>query len=212
MVQHRRSSLSDVVGAAAFFALGVLTHAWITSSGASAPPPPPGRGVYEERGPPTKQELGNAGWTLLHTIAANFPEQPSSQQRARADAFFHALGHLFPCSDCASHFRKHTKLHPVMSESRAALSVWLCEAHNEVNVRNGKEAYYCDIGVLDARWKDCGCGGNASSPETPTSSAAVMPATPTTLDSNPDHSHDALPRHSARRARYHRRLHNPERL
>ena len=49
-----------------------------------------------------------------------------------------------------------------MSGSREGLSLWLCEAHNEVNLRNGKEAFFCDMGVLDARWKDCGCDHKAN--------------------------------------------------
>ena len=65
--------------------------------------------VLEERGPPTKQELGQAGWTLLHTMAANYPDQPTAAQRARIEAFLHALGHLYPCPDCAAHFRLHMK-------------------------------------------------------------------------------------------------------
>ena len=41
--------------------------------------------------------------------------------------------------------------------------MWLCRAHNEVNKRNGKEEFYCDMGVLDARWKDCGCDKSSAS-------------------------------------------------
>ena len=29
-----------------------------------------------QRGPPSKEELGQAGWTLLHTLVANFPDAP----------------------------------------------------------------------------------------------------------------------------------------
>ena len=47
----------------------------------------------------------------------------------------------------------------------AALFFW--EAHNDVNLRNNKETYYCDLGVLDSRWKDCGCGHNATAPSSP---------------------------------------------
>ena len=51
---------------------------------------------------------------------------------------------------------------PPDTSGREGLSRWMCGAHNEVNKRNGKEAFYCDIEVLDARWKDCGCGGNST--------------------------------------------------
>ncbi len=36
-------------------------------------------------GPVTREELGRATWTLLHTLAAQFPEQPSRQQRKDAN-------------------------------------------------------------------------------------------------------------------------------
>jgi FAD-linked sulfhydryl oxidase len=37
-------------------------------------------------------------------------------------------------------------------ESRTALSVWLCERHNEVNEKLGKEKHSCAIAELDKRW------------------------------------------------------------
>ena len=140
------------------------------SAGTAASPPPSGNS-YEERGPPSKQELGQAGWTLLHTMAANFPEQPTARQQSRMETFLHVLGDHYPCEVCASHFRRHAAANPIAARSRRELSLWMCAAHNEVNVRNGKEAYYCDLGVLDSRWKDCGCGTNHTSPSAP-------PATP----------------------------------
>ena len=35
-------------------------------------------------GPVTREELGRATWTLLHTLAAQFPENPTRQQRKDA--------------------------------------------------------------------------------------------------------------------------------
>jgi hypothetical protein len=151
---------------ALLLALGCFTLGCYFGSGlrwCDEPPPPPAappRSQFEERGPPSKQEMGQAGWTLLHAMAANFPEAPTQVQRERAEAFLHALGHLYPCPVCAAHFRQFYEKRPIASSSRTALSMWLCAAHNEVNLRNGKEEYFCDLGVLDARWKDCGCGGN----------------------------------------------------
>ena len=54
--------------------------------------------------------------------------------------------------------------HPVESATRTALSLWVCRAHNDVRRRQRKEAFYCDMGVLDARWKDCGCNSTAAAP------------------------------------------------
>ena len=162
----KSSSSAPLLGLLAAFCVGFYAHYAISPSSA-APPAPPPRAPWEERGPPTKQELGQAGWTLLHTIAANFPEQPNARQMQRMESFLHALGDFYPCEVCASHFRRHTAANPVAVRTRSELSMWMCSAHNEVNLRNGKEAYYCDLGVLDARWKDCGCGHNATSPAAP---------------------------------------------
>lgn len=154
------------IGLLASFLLGYVVGGSLGRVPAPSSPPPTPVGEYEERGPPTKQELGQAGWTLLHTLAANYPEQPSARQRARGEQLMRVLGDFYPCPVCAAHLRQHIAQHPVDASSRAAFSLWMCEAHNEVNVRNGKERFYCDLGVLDHRWKDCGCdhGANATSP------------------------------------------------
>ena len=160
--QHRSSTLQIkvlILVAASFVAGCYVGESFCECTARAAPPALPPMSSFEERGPPTKQELGRAGWTLLHTIAANFPDAPTKSQQANVDTFLRALGHLYPCPDCAAHFRNHYEYHPIASSSRTALSMWLCSAHNEVNRRNGKEDFYCDLGVLDARWKDCGCGG-----------------------------------------------------
>ena len=118
--------------------------------------------AFDLRGPPTKAELGHAGWILLHTIAANFPEAPSRSEQRAARQLLTSLSDLYPCRTCAAHLRSYIGAHDVAVGSREALSRWACELHNDVNRRNGKEAFFCDAGVLDHRWKDCGCGKSAS--------------------------------------------------
>jgi len=82
--------------------------------------------------PPNREELGRATWTLLHTLAANYAETPSSHTRASALALMNALGELYPCAECASHLRRQMARTPVTVDSRSALALWLCEAHNKV--------------------------------------------------------------------------------
>ena len=48
---------------------------------------------YADHPPKQSQQ---AGWTLLHVMAANTPK-PTEQESARVDAFLHALGHLYLC-------------------------------------------------------------------------------------------------------------------
>lgn len=54
----------------------------------------------------TKEELGRATWTFLHTLAAQFPEHPSRQQQKDARTLMDLLGRIYPCADCASHFQE----------------------------------------------------------------------------------------------------------
>ncbi|KIP01868.1 hypothetical protein PHLGIDRAFT_112682 [Phlebiopsis gigantea 11061_1 CR5-6] len=104
--------------------------------------------------PPDVEVLGRATWTFLHTTAAYYPEKPTPTQRANMLSLIRALPMLYPCSHCASDFDERVKEHPPNVSGRLGLSKWLCERHNEVNEKLGKEKFSCAIGNLDERWKD----------------------------------------------------------
>jgi FAD-linked sulfhydryl oxidase len=111
--------------------------------------------------PLSREDLGTGTWGLLHTIAANFPEKPTTVQKVQARRFFDALGDLYPCAVCKEDFRRDIDEHPPDVSSREALSVWVCERHNEVNAKLGKPTLDCVLKTLDKRWKNGGerCGG-----------------------------------------------------
>ena len=44
--------------------------------------------------PLSREDLGTGTWGLLHTIAAHFPEKPSTVEQVQARRFFDALGDL----------------------------------------------------------------------------------------------------------------------
>ena len=70
-------------------------------------------------------------------------------------ALLYVLPVLYPCSACAQHLGERMHARPPDVNGRAALSRWLCERHNEVNERLGKEAFECSaVERLDERWKD----------------------------------------------------------
>ncbi|KAI0773225.1 ERV/ALR sulfhydryl oxidase domain-containing protein [Trametes elegans] len=104
--------------------------------------------------PPDVEELGRATWTFLHTTAAYYPDAPSMAHRVNMLSLLRSLPVLYPCSVCASHLGECMKAAPPDVRSRAALSRWLCERHNEVNERLGKEKFECTVEKLDERWKD----------------------------------------------------------
>ncbi|KAF9244676.1 ERV/ALR sulfhydryl oxidase domain-containing protein [Melanogaster broomeanus] len=102
--------------------------------------------------PPDVEQLGAATWTFLHTTAAYFPERPTPLQRANMLNLLHSLPALYPCSHCASHLGEEMKRNPPDVSGRVGLSWWLCERHNEVNERLGKEKFDCV--KTDERWRD----------------------------------------------------------
>ena len=80
-------------------------------------------------------------------------DAPTATQRVQARRFFDALGDLYPCKTCRADFRVDVDAHPPRVESRASLSRWVCERHNEVNVKLGKPTKSCALKDLDERWR-----------------------------------------------------------
>ena len=106
--------------------------------------------------PPDRDELGRHSWTLLHTLAAYFPDEPTADESKAAVGFVQALGILYPCSHCAADLRYSMAENPPKAGSRAELSAWLCEAHNRVNRALGKSVFSCALADLDERWRTGG--------------------------------------------------------
>ncbi|KAF8967702.1 growth factor [Flammula alnicola] len=107
--------------------------------------PPPGC-------PPDVEQLGRATWMFLHTTAAYYPEKPSPTQRANMLMLLRSLPVLYPCTWCAKDFGKNIEQTKPDVSGRVALSRWLCDRHNEVNEKLGKEKFDC--AKVDERWKD----------------------------------------------------------
>lgn len=102
-----------------------------------------------------KQELGNAAWKLLHTVLSRYPEEPTTLQKNYLTQFISSFAQVYPCGDCARHFRKLLNKYPPQLSSRITAAVWGCHIHNQVNERLHKEIYDCSHILEDY---DCGCG------------------------------------------------------
>ena len=63
--------------------------------------------------PPGSAALGRSSWTLLHSMAAWYPDHPSEDDRRRMKDMVSALAAFYPCSWCAQDFRKHVAEVPV---------------------------------------------------------------------------------------------------
>lgn len=82
-----------------------------------------------------RDKLGRSTWYLLHEIVKRVP--PTEEQPFRM--FMNTLGHVYPCEECRVHIKEYMDTHRVqLSES------WMCDFHNTVNERLGKELFDCD--------------------------------------------------------------------
>lgn len=48
----------------------------------------------------------------MHTTAAHYPDTPSKETQAHAEAFFGGLAALYPCSYCRKDFSEEIKKDP----------------------------------------------------------------------------------------------------
>ncbi|VEU43035.1 unnamed protein product [Pseudo-nitzschia multistriata] len=103
--------------------------------------------------PPKSTELGRNTWSFLHSMAAWYPDRPTTKQKDGMVNFFHTLAEFYPCTYCAEDFQQNIKKIPVEAESRTDLCLWLCKQHNDVNEKLGKPLFECSMKNLDERWR-----------------------------------------------------------
>ncbi|VDK43511.1 unnamed protein product [Anisakis simplex] len=105
------------------------------------------------------EQLGKSTWNFLHTMAAYYPERPSEEEKNNARTMMNLLGKLYPCAPCAEGLRKDLGKYPPRVDSREVFSRYMCEMHNRVSEKLGKEQFDCSKWKerwLDG-WKDGSC-------------------------------------------------------
>ena len=132
----------------------------VMMSGKKASQPTPevlgGYDVRDDRRdcPADTEALGRSTWTFLHTTAAYYPVRAPPTMQDNMRRLIESLGLLYPCAPCAEDFQVKVNQNPPDLSGREGLSRWMCERHNEVNEKLGKERFDCSWKSLDERWKD----------------------------------------------------------
>ena len=104
----------------------------------------------------TKQEIGRNTWSILHSIAASYPNEPTKEDKQQVTNFLYGLANLFPCKICGSHLLKMLNKEGVHADSREELVNYICKIHNIVNKVLNKPHFDCKK-AFDFWGGDCGC-------------------------------------------------------
>ncbi|XP_033736579.1 FAD-linked sulfhydryl oxidase ALR-like [Pecten maximus] len=102
--------------------------------------------------PLDKNDLGRNTWSFLHTMAAYFPNKPSSTQQSEMKQFINLFSKYYPCDYCAEDLREELKTNQPNTTSQHAFSQWMCRLHNSVNFKLGKPEFDCS--KVNERWRD----------------------------------------------------------
>ena len=85
---------------------------------------------------------GPAGWLFLHSIAQNYPWEPTAEKKESYKLFFRLVGDVLPCRYCRESYLDFVKaegtcLDDSVMKSRKTLVEWLYRIHNKVNKKLG---------------------------------------------------------------------------
>ena len=87
--------------------------------------------------------LGRATWNFLHTMAAGYENNGNPRLENDVKRMMHYMSRTYPCSKCAPHFRSYIKKNPVTAKTGRDFKIYMCNFHNSVNKRLGKNIYTC---------------------------------------------------------------------
>lgn len=109
---------------------------------------------YAQLDPPDVTELGRSTWTFLHSLAATYPPKPTQLQQNEMVQFLSIFAKVYPCWFCAKDFKNYIEKEETKPrvKTQEEFGRWLCDAHNEVNVKIGKPKFDCNL--WRQRWKD----------------------------------------------------------
>jgi len=85
---------------------------------------------------------GPLGWMTLHSVSCIYPENPSSEDKQILTKYLLAFKETITCPKCQTHFASmlemYKRSHPNWLNSRYEFFIFICRAHNTVNLRLDK--------------------------------------------------------------------------
>ena len=82
---------------------------------------------------------GSCGWLFLHSVALNYPVNPTYNDKVHMKTYFEMVGKVLPCNTCKKHYEDNLKKLPIQLNSRKDLLNWTIDFHNLVNEIIGKK-------------------------------------------------------------------------
>lgn len=81
------------------------------------------------------KDWGPKMWYTLHTIAYNYPVEPTDENKTNYKNFYESLQVMLPCKYCRESWRVFLNELPIdrFLHSRSAMTFWIYLMHNKVN-------------------------------------------------------------------------------
>ena len=112
-----------------------------------------GNNHYQKKLGPSKLEIqGNIIWSYLHTISVRYIPTETSKEEIKI--ILRSVSKFLICPICGNHWKKiidNSDLDDVVKD-RKTLMLWLCEKHNEINKKLGKEIFDCKTEKNLEKW------------------------------------------------------------
>lgn len=82
-------------------------------------------------------------WFMIHTIALNYPDNPTYQDRRSHEEFYNSLKYVIPCEKCRIHYTQRLKRMPIINhlDNSNTLFKYTIDLHNQVNKSLNKKIY-----------------------------------------------------------------------
>ena len=102
------------------------------------------------RYPLDKDQAGNAAWKVLHNFAAQYPDEPTAEDKREFHSLLKSVLRTIPEGDCKcrSHAVEYIRKNTPTMNSKKELVEYVCNFHNDVNRRNQKPVIDCKL-LLD---------------------------------------------------------------